>query len=402
MSSITRQRALLAIAAAAVIVAACGGGDGGSEAGVGTGGSGYAVGTVTGFGSVIIDGSAWNDSGARVQVENNPATGPVATTARLGQRVQIEYETEPDAKVVEIGAAAIGTVQAVDTSVTPPLLRVAGQIVQLNFDFDAGPVTLFEGYASAAAISPGDIVEVHGAPVLTGSTYVLQASRIEKLTALPAGSVRVQNVVQQFNAAARTMRLGDITVSTAAASVLPTGATIANGRTVTVWARPPAGAGTTLTADFVRVRDLSTNTKPSDLSGTVTSLDAAARTFDIAGVRVNAVTAMVVPANLALANGNFVVVRGSFRSDGSLTATQVRIRGKGTTPGFDYEVSLTGPISDFVSLADFRVRGVRVDASGATQRACTGNNVIIGNGLNVEIGGAIVGDKVVAELLFCR
>ena len=402
MSSITRQLALLAIAAAAVIVAACGGGDGGSEAGVGTGGSGYAVGTVTGFGSVIIDGSAWNDSGARVQVENNPATGPVATTARLGQRVQVEYETEPDAKVVEVGAAAIGTVQAVDTSVTPPRLRVAGQIVQVNLDFDAGPVTLFEGYASAAAISPGDIVEVLGAPVLTGSTYVLQASRIEKLAALPAGLVRVQNVVQQFNAAARTMRLGDITVSTATASVLPTGATIANGRTVTVWARPPAGGGTTLTADFVRVRDLSTNTKPSDLSGTVTSLDAAARTFDIAGVRVNAVTAMVVPANLALANGNFVVVRGSFRSDGSLIATQVRIRRKGTTPGFDYEVSLTGPISDFVSLADFRVRGVRVDASGATQRACTGNNVIIGNGLNVEIGGAIVGDKVVAELLFCR
>jgi len=402
MSSITRQLALLAIAAAAVIVAACGGGDGGSEAGVGTGGSGYAVGTVTGFGSVIIDGSAWNDSGARVQVENNPATGPVATTARLGQRVQVEYETEPDAKVVEVGAAAIGTVQAVDTSVTPPRLRVAGQIVQVNLDFDAGPVTLFEGYASAAAISPGDIVEVHGAPVLTGSTYVLQASRIEKLAALPAGLVRVQNVVQQFNAAARTMRLGDITVSTATASVLPTGATIANGRTVTVWARPPAGGGTTLTADFVRVRDLSTNTKPSDLSGTVTSLDAAARTFDIAGVRVNAVTAMVVPANLALANGNFVVVRGSFRSDGSLAATQVRIRRKGATPGFDHEVSLTGPISDFVSLADFRVRGVRVDASGATQRACTGNNVIIGNGLNVEIGGAIVGDKVVAELLFCR
>ena len=401
MTRMTHRLAVLALAAATTFVGACGGG-GGGEAGVGTGGSGYAVGTVTGFGSVIIDGTAWNDSGARVQVENNPASGPVAAAARLGQRVQIEYETEPDAKVVEIGAAAIGTVQAVDISVTPPLLRVAGQIVQLNLDFDAGPVTLFEGYASAAAISPGDIVEVHGTPVPTGASYVLQASRIEKLTALPAGSVRVQNVVQQFNAAARTMRLGDITVSTATASVLPMGATIANGRTVTVWARPPAGAGTTLTAEFVRVRDLSTNTKPSDLSGTVTSLDAAARTFDIAGVRVNAVTAMVVPANLALANGNFVVVRGSFRSDGSLIATQVRIRRKGTTPGFDYEVSLTGPISDFVSLADFRVRGVRVDASGATQRACAGNNVIIGNGLNVEIGGAIVGDKVVADLLFCR
>ena len=182
-------------------------------------------------------------------------------------------------------------------------------------------------------------------------------------------------------------------------SVLPAGATIANGRTVTVWARPAAGAQTTLVADFVRVRDLSTNTRPSDLSGTVSALDTVGRTFDIAGVRVNAASAMVVPANLTLANGNFVVVRGTFRSDGTLAATQVRIRKKGA-PGADHEVSLTGPITDFAGLANFRVRGVRVDATTATQRTC--NNVTLANGVNVEVGGAIVGDVVVAELLFCR
>ena len=398
MTRMTHRLAVLALAAVTAFVGACGGG-GGGDAGVGTGGSGYAVGTVTGFGSVIVDGAAWNESGARVQVENNPSAGPVATTAKLGQRVQIEYETELNAKIIEVGAAAIGAVQAVDTSVTPAQLRVAGQIVQLNLDFNAGPVTLFEGYASAAAIAPGDLVEVHGTPVLSGNTYVVQASRIEKLTALPGGLVRVQNVVQQFNASARTLRLGDITVSTGAASVLPAGATIANGRTVTVWARPPAGAQTTLVADFVRVRDLSTNTRPSDLSGTVSALDTVGRTFDIAGVRINAASAMVVPANLTLANGNFVVVRGSFRSDGTLAATQVRIRKKGT-PGFDYEVSLTGPITDFTGLGNFRVRGVRVDATTATQRSC--NNVTLANGVNVEVGGAIIGDVVVAELLSCR
>ena len=120
-----------------------------------------------------------------------------------------------------------------------------------------------------------------------------------------------------------------------------------------------------------------------------------------AGVAVNAANANVVPANQTLADGNFVVARGTFRGDGTLAATQVRIRKKGN-PNFEFEVSLTGPITDFAGIGDFRVRGVRVDATMATQRACSGNNTTIGNGRNVEIGGAIVGDRVVAELLFCR
>ena len=448
MTHWTRLATLL-IAAATAIVAACGGG-GNGEAGVGTGGSGYAVGTVTGFGSIIVDGVRWDERAARIQVESDPASGTVPATVKLGQRVKIEYETEPEARVIEVEAAAVGPVQSLDSSGPRPSLRVAGQVVQVNLDFDAGPVTVFEGYASAAGIAPGDIVEVHGVPIARGNTYALQASRIERRNALAGGLVRVQNVVQQFDAAARTLRLGDITVNIAAASVLPAGATLSNGRTVTVWGRPLAGAGTTLMADFVRLRDLPrsasaptppahphpptppdpptppgqptppdppsppgqptppdppsppTTTSPIELSGNVTGWDAVARTFDLGGVRVDASGASVVPGNLAIANGSFVVARGLVLPDGTLAATQVRIRKKGITPGFESEVTLAGPISDFVSLADFRVRGVRVDASRATQRACSGNNVTIGNGLDVEVGGAIGGDKIVAELLVCR
>ena len=433
MTHWTRLATLL-IAAATAIVAACGGG-GNGEAGVGTGGSGYAVGTVTGFGSIIVDGVRWDERAARIQVESDPASGTVPATVKLGQRVKIEYETEPEARVIEVEAAAVGPVQSLDSSGPRPSLRVAGQLVQVNLDFDAGPVTVFEGYASAAGIAPGDIVEVHGVPIARGNTYALQASRIERRNALAGGLVRVQNVVQQFDAAARTLRLGDITVNIAAASVLPAGATLANGRTVTDWGRPLAGAGPTLVADFVRLRDLPrsasaptpptpptppdpptppgqptppdppsppTTTSPIELSGTVTGWDAVARTFDLGGVRVDAAGASVVPGNLAIANGSFVVARGAVQPDGTLAATQVRIRRKGITPGFESEVTLAGPISDFVSLADFRVRGVRVDASRATQRACSGNGTTIGNGLDVEVGGAIDGDKVVAELLVCR
>jgi len=410
MNSFFSRLAALAVAGLCAIASGCGG-DSSSDAGVGTGGSGYAVGTITGFGSVIVDGIAWDDTGARVQFEGGPLAGSTPTL-KIGQRVRIEYETAPIARIIEIAPAAVGPVQ-IAAAGTVPRLRIAGQTVQVNLSDATQPVTILDGYTSVAAIAAGDLVEVHGQPVLAGDTYVLRATRIERLagaptpapgpapTPTPVPPQRVQNVVQDYNAAARTLRLGDVTVSVATATIEPAGATIANGRTVTVVARPaPAGAPTDLVAESVRVLDLSTNTKPSELSGTVSRFDATNRSFELAGVRVNAADASVVPGGEPIANGATVVVRGSFRPDGSFDATQVRIRKKGETPDFAYDVSLTGRIGAFSSLADFRVRGQRVDASKAELRSCAG--VQFRNGLEVEIGGAIVGDKVVAEVLTCR
>ena len=58
----------LAATAASVLVAACGGG-GGSDAGSATG-SGLTVGTVTGFGSIIVDGLRYDDRNVSVSVDS--------------------------------------------------------------------------------------------------------------------------------------------------------------------------------------------------------------------------------------------------------------------------------------------------------------------------------------------
>ena len=55
------RRAVLG-AAALMLLAACGGGGSVDVAGVGSGGSGVASGSVTGFGSVIVDGVEYDDS----------------------------------------------------------------------------------------------------------------------------------------------------------------------------------------------------------------------------------------------------------------------------------------------------------------------------------------------------
>ena len=58
-------------------------------AGVGSGGSGVASGTVTGFGSVIVDGVEYDDSGASRQSED-AAGGLVNAPVKLGQQVQVQ------------------------------------------------------------------------------------------------------------------------------------------------------------------------------------------------------------------------------------------------------------------------------------------------------------------------
>ena len=55
---------------------------------------------------------------------------------------------------------------------------------------------------------------------------------------------------------------------------------------------------------------------------------------------------------------------------------------------------LLGPITDFVSKADFRVQGQRVDASGA--RFIGGTDADLANGVRVRVAGQLSAGTVVA------
>ena len=98
--------------AAAALLGACGGG-GGDTAGVGTGGTGsFSVGTVTGFGSVFVNGIRYEDNGARLVdddgtvkvlgTDDNPlkvgmvveVTGSVDDSGTVRSATQIAYGAE--------------------------------------------------------------------------------------------------------------------------------------------------------------------------------------------------------------------------------------------------------------------------------------------------------------------
>ena len=386
--------ALLALAA----LGACGGGGAVGSGGTGYGNTGVAIGTVNGFGSVIVDGVAYDDRNAPVVSEVAPGVDALSEVL-LGDRVAIEYATAGVASLVRVDTALSGPVT---TSVAAGRFSMLGQTVTVNTGTGSGPTTQFGGgYAKASDVRAGDPVDVQGLLVQQGSSYVVQATRVDKL-ATPPTYLRVSGLVSGLTTGgAPTFALAALSVDGAGASLLPSGTALANGQAVTVLALPAtlmtSGAAVPqLRAAQIRVRALRGGGLDDYVSGTVSQLDAQAHTLMLGALKVNYSGATVTPPAPALADGQYVQVRGMIAIDGSLTATSIAIRDAET----DNEAELHGNISAFDAAANrFTVRGVVVDASGASLLGCPAGG--LADGLYVEVAGSLGSAGVVAQTIQC-
>lgn len=389
-----RQLAIAAIAVISAALVACGG----EEAGVGSGGSGTGPtssitgGGITGFGSVIVDGTTWDDRNAVIDTENDPRQAAVSAELALGKRVEITSTTAGVAQRIRVEATVAGRVSDAPAG-TPLQFKVAGQTVRQNTDPAKGPVTVLDGYSAFGQIAVTDIVEVHGTFVLdsTLNRYVIQASRVEKLAELPSGMQRIAGVVEGYTTSTTppTFRLGELTVAVEnTTTVVPANRAIANGQTVIVFSNKQITAGPRLSADVVRIKDRtpSSGNARVELSGTTSKFNASSPngvTFEINGTSVDARNARVTPANQTLANDLYVIVRGTYATNGVLVAEDVRIRSGGSS---SIEVELKGNVTDYVSIASFRVRNVQINGTGATLNNCGSG---LANGVFVELKGRI-------------
>ncbi|MDE2094876.1 MAG: hypothetical protein KGI87_13585 [Burkholderiales bacterium] len=389
----------LATAFALVAIASCGGGAGVVGSG-GTGGAiGTAVGTVDGFGSVIVDGESFDNRGAPAVAEVAPGADANADV-KLGQRVALEYEAGAVARVVRVEATLTGAVANV---LAPGRFSVLGQTVAVNTSAAAGPITqLGGGYSQPADVRAGDAVEVHGVLVHQGASTSVQATRIDKLAALPA-YLRVTGLVDALGAGnPPTLTIGALTVDVSAATVLPAGTALATGQAVTVLALPatltsPAAGAWQLRAAQVRIRALQGGGLDDYLSGAVAHLDPVAKTFTLGSQRVGYAGATVFPATATLASGQYVQVRGKVGTDGVLVAAGLEIRDAAS----DSAAQLRGNIIGYVSAnRTFSVRGVAVDASGATVQGCPASG--LADGLYVEVDGTLGSTGVVAGTVHCE
>ena len=92
---------------AVVLLASCGGGGATVASGVGSGGTG--AGTVSGFGSVIVDDVRYDDTDAGVSKET-PDGIASAATVMLGQQVRVDFEGSDKAHSILIRPQLVGVV----------------------------------------------------------------------------------------------------------------------------------------------------------------------------------------------------------------------------------------------------------------------------------------------------
>ena len=379
---------LCALAATTALIACGGGGSDSASSGTGTGGTGSTAtaaatglvqGTVSGFGSVIVDATEIEDAQASTVVEDGAGTAR-NTVLKLGQRVQVEQDASGRAVKVTVGAAVVGKVGSV--SAAAQTLVVAAQRVAVNTDATLGPVTHFGGgYASLADMAANDLVEVHGSAVYDGGSYLLKATRIEKLASFT--EYKVTGTVAGL--ASGSFQLNGLTVTYGAGVVKPTGATLANGTAVAVFGT--ALSGTTLTATAVRVLHNQSNVPAANtrvqIGGVVASYDAAAGSLTIDGQTVLVSGATLRPTGVALRPGQYVDIAATVGSGGTLTAQSVTVR-NAAGDAAQATIRLAGPIADFVDNASFVVRSVPVDASALNVAAkCPG--VTLADGIDVQV-----------------
>ena len=353
-------------------LAGCGGG---MQAGVGSGGSGaplsVGLGTVTGFGSIIVNGERYDETSAQILVDERPDRGTPATVAaiRLGMRVELQHRNLVVSTAIA-GAELVGPV----SSVLGSSFIALGQTVQVNSD--PARQTVFDGFNALAELAGGAIVEVHGDRNDAGD---ILATRVE-LKPSGLNLTRVAGTASNVNG--RSFSIGTLAIDGSAASFVPGGAVVASGQRVVAWTDAPY-AGGALVAKVVRVgAPTIVNNAAVVLDGPVGNFQSAA-SFRVSGVPVDAGGAAFVGGPAAeLANGRAVRVRGTFGSS-TLRATSVEFLGA-------TQVQLTGPINDFVDLnTAFRIRNALARVTPQTTYA-GGTAANLGSGVLARVTGGIV------------
>jgi len=379
-----RARSALAWLAAAVLAIGCGGGGGDSSVATG---SAFTMGTISGFGSIIVDGVRFDDS--RAQVVDDDDQPHDRGELKLGMTVEVLSDRVQGANAlarhVRFGAEIVGPVEAIDT--TAKQLTVLGQLVEVS------DTTVFDDSLAGglAALAVGDIVEVHAQFNNANGHYL--AKRIEKEA--QANFLRLRGVVAALDTTAKTFKIGGATISYSqiAAGDLPPN--FGNGLPVRVRLQTTAVAGVW---QAVSIRSGVRKVEDHDearVRGVVTAFTDIT-SFSVNGLPVTTSASTAFPDGSAgIVVGTAVEVEGAIR-DGVLVASEVELEDHHA--GDDDRLNeLHGAVSALNSTAQtFVVRDITVHFSGSTSFTRGGASELA-DGKAVEVKGRLASDGVTLE-----
>ena len=285
----TQFRILVLLGYMVIGVAACN--IGGGRMGMGSSGSGMAnsgtanpgmsSGTVTGFGSVFVNGMEFNTSNSTVMLNGIPGpdesmdphrglmlgmvvevTGMFDSNGTTGTATSITFKDNLEGPV--------GSITSVNA--TTNRLVVLGQPVIVD------GATAFEG-TTFANLAVGNVIEVSG---LTDNMGIIHATFVELKASnfVPGMEIEVKGTIQNLDSGAKTFQINALNVDFASVMNSPIGVP-ANGQFVEV--KGTSFAGNELIADSVEIED--------DTLGIMEANDARVEGF---------VTAMISPSQFTL------------------------------------------------------------------------------------------------------
>jgi hypothetical protein len=354
-----------ALALVALGVASCGGG-GGGDGFAGIDRLGVSTGTVTGFGSIFVNGVEWETDGATITVDDDPGA---ESDLRVGQVVTVRGElnsagTVGTADSVEFDNSLEGPVASID--LPAGTFVVLGQTVvtsaETQFD-DSIPDRQPDGRRTLDDLAEDDVVEVSGYRDAAGA---VRATRV----AIRGGAsieYEVKGVVSGLNTGTTTFAIGTLQVNYAGATLEDFGSdTLSNGDFVEV---EGTVAGNLLTASKVELEDDlgGDDGDEGELEGFITSFTSAA-SFEVNGVPVttNSGTGYEGGTSANLGLNVKVEVEGEFNASGVLVADKVEFR----IGGEDADVEVAGSVDTVnVGAGTFTIEGldVVIRTDGATR-----------------------------------
>lgn len=393
-------RLISLVAGCAAILTACGGGGGGSAL---TPVNSSVAGTISGLGSVIVNGVRYETIGASVVDADNSRT--ISTPLGLGMTVSIEPLTSSatTAGTIYIQTGIKGSTASVDT--TAKTLSVAG--LPVATDSTTFIVTSAGLAGSFADLADNLNVEVYGLPQTDGT---FKATRIE--IEATAQMVQLVGTVSNLSTANKTFTLGSgsstVTIAYSGATA-PAG--LANGSVVSVHTATTATASQyTATSLYLRSTNVSTFTQytenyggtsgvsneANELYGMVSNLTGTPPYTNGCSMQVQGVPTTLLHATVcaSLQNGDYVEVKGLL-TNGTLAAYRLEFKTAGGDrslngysddendsdhDGFkyrrQYNTSSSGPYYSSDSRSSYEIYGTLSACSGGTCTLTSNGSVL--------------------------
>lgn len=316
----TRRTLLLGMVGSVVELTGCGGGT--DVAGLSSGGTGsFTSGTISGLGSIIVNGIRYNDNSASVisrDDDNNTAFG---RALKVGMVVSIHGSSVTAATTANGTATAIATTISCGSEWQGPVSNIASSSFDmLGLTVDVLASTVFEGAATQlTGLTTSHFVEVHG--YVDQTTGHLQATYVE-VSATQPSQYKLSGVVTNFSAVNRTFKLGTTTQASSQISW------DSNTRVPSSWSDGVfvrVKMSTSLLATQIRLLTSplaqlnASDERDAEIHGFISAYQSNA-SFTVNGISVDASNAFITGGTLAL--GVRVEIHGSV-SNGILIATKV-------------------------------------------------------------------------------